>query len=153
MRTLTIGISKARYKKNDSTNNGRQSWFDSDERPFYFSEIKKDFCDSLFHSNDSLFQKNKTAFQKIESWFHFSKAKSSKKQTALSLIRSKNSANQYQKKRKYFLALLYQIKIITYLCERFIYFKREYENSYLYHRQKQLHLSKMFAFLDLCKHR
>ena len=94
--------SKARYKKNDSTNNGRQSWFDSDERPFYFSEIKKDFCDSLFHSNDSLFQKNKTAFQKIESWFHFSKAKSSKKQTALSLIRSKNSTNQYQRKENIF---------------------------------------------------
>ena len=77
------------------TNNGRKSWFHSDERPFYFSEIKKDFCNSLF-------QENKTAFQKIESWFHFSKSKSSKKQTALSLIRSRKSANQYQRKRKIF---------------------------------------------------
>jgi hypothetical protein len=52
-----------------------------------------------------------------------------------------------------FLILFCRKPKFLYLCERFIYFKREYENSYLYHRQKQLHLSRMFAFLLLCKHR
>ena len=100
------------------------SWIRSDKTKNHFSEIKKDFCDSLFHSNDSLFQKLKTAFQKIESWFHFSKAKVQKSKQRCRWFEARNRQTNIREKGKYFLALLCQIEIITYLCERFIYFKK-----------------------------